>query len=56
MDDIAIAMGDSMVILDEDEGSVEIAGQTIYYREGVWCEKDEGGGVYAGLGADMVLH
>ena len=41
-----IYIDDSLVLLDESVEEIVLNGQTIYYREGELCEKDEDGDWY----------
>ena len=41
-EEVEFYIDDSLVCLDEDEYIVNIDGRTIYYREGVWCERYDG--------------
>jgi len=41
VDEIVFEMDGSLVSLDIEEYEASINGDTLYYREGVWCERDE---------------
>lgn len=42
--ELAIPIDDSLVILYDPENTITVInGTKLYYREGVWCEKDETG-------------
>jgi len=46
-DPVSFTIGDSMVELYGPEMRTPVNGETVYFREGSWLEKDENGEYYA---------